>query len=164
MSRRKVSRRALCAIAASTALAASSVVVATAPASAEPGSNNGNVVFRDHFTFKVSHIEQEEHGDEFCDVPFLVLWEGQSTITDMTTVRRGDAYYSSYQTSQINRYTNLDTGASFQDRVSFSWKDQKVDIDENGFLTATWQDRLGWKLFDQNGKLVGVDAGWSGTP
>lgn len=159
MSHRSISRRGWCAAAAATALAASTTVAASAPAGAAPGENQGNIVFRDHFTFNESHIEQEEHGDEFCDVPFIVLWEGKGTVTDMTMVRRGDRYFGSFKVTSSNTYTNVETGASFHDLSSFSWKDQKIDIDDSGILTATWADRLGWKLFDQDGKLVGVDAG-----
>lgn len=160
MSHPSSSLRGWCAAAAATALAASTIVAASAPAGAAPGENQGNIVFRDHFSFDDSHIEQEEHGDEFCtDIPFLVLWEGRGTITDMFMVRQGDRYFGSFKVTNTNTYTNLETGVSFHDRSSFGWKDQKIEIDEDGILTATWQDRLGWKLFDQNGKLVGVDAG-----
>ena len=45
------------------------------------------------------------------------------------------------------------------DRVSFSTKDQKLAWDEDGNLVIAAMDRLGYKLFDGSGKLVGVDAG-----
>ena len=148
-------RRTVASAAGVTALCATALLAA-APASAESG---GNVLFRDHFTFDESHIEQEEHGDEFCDVPYLVLWEGRGSITEMETVRRGDRYFFSFHSSQSASYTNLETGVSFSERSSFGVRDQKVDIDEDGILTATVQDHISWKLFDPDGRLVGVDAG-----
>lgn len=148
-------RRTVASAAGVTALCATALLAA-APASAEPG---GNVVFRDHFTFDESHIEQEEHPDDFCDVPYLVLWEGKGVITDMVTVRRGDLFFASFKVTQTNRWTNLDSGESFFERTHFSFRDQKVAIDDDGILTATVQDHISWKLFGPDGRLVGVDAG-----
>jgi len=148
-------RRAVASAAGVTALCATALLAA-APASAETG---GNVVFRDHFSFDDSHIEQEEHPDDFCDVPFLVLFEGRGTITDMVTVRRGDRFFASLTVTQTNRWTNVETGESFHERTHFSFRDQKVAIDEDGILTATVQNHISWKLFGPDGRLVGVDAG-----
>ncbi|KGN30407.1 hypothetical protein N802_07115 [Knoellia sinensis KCTC 19936] len=157
----RLTRRVLPAALSVSALAATILISASAPASAAPGENNGNVVFRNHQTFKDSHIEQEEHGDEFCpDVPFDVRWDGNITVTDMVQTKgRGDFEYFSFKFSGSNTYTNLETGATFHDRVSFRSSDQKARFNEDGTLSLTIMDRLGWKLFDGNGKLVGVDAG-----
>lgn len=158
MSQRQV-RRTAASAAGVTALCATALLAA-APATAEPG---GNVVFRNHFTFDESHIEQVEHPGEFCDVPYLVLWEGHGTVTDMESVRRGDRYFVSFKVTQMQRWTNVETGASFFERTHFGFRDQKVDIDDDGILTATVQDHVSWKLFDGDGKLLGVDAGVSST-
>jgi hypothetical protein len=133
------------------------LAVALAPLAAA----GGNVVFRDHFTFKDSHIEQVEHGADFCpDVPFLVLWEGRGTITEMAVTRGDDDLeYFRFHVSDENRYTNTETGASFRDVNSFSSKDQKLAFDEDGNLVIDGMDRFSSKLFDQNGRLVAVASG-----
>ena len=51
---------------------------------AVPAQADGNTVFREHFTGKDSHIEQEAH-DDFCVLPFLVRWSGRFTVTETVT-------------------------------------------------------------------------------
>ena len=161
MSHRSMSRRGWCAAAAATALTATATVAASAPAGAAPGENRGNVLFREHFIDRTSHIEQEEHGDEFCsEVPFLVRFDGQATFTFTDKAKgRGDLIYVSFHTSQKNTWTNVETGASFHEQVSLTSTDQKLRVGDDGLLTIDIMDKIGWKLFDDNGKLVGVDAG-----
>ena len=130
-----------------------------------PAQAEGNVVFRDHFTIKDSHIEQEAHGDEFCDVPFLVRWDGILTVTE-TVIRKGggDLEYFSFHISAHNTYTNVETGVSFRDFTTFSGRDQKLTWNDDGTLTVDFVDRFSTKLFSPDGNLVGIDAGtFAGT-
>ena len=130
----------------------------TALALSVPAQAAGNVVFRDHFTIKDSHIEQETH--EFCDVPFLVRWDGSLTVTE-TVIRKGggDLEYSSFHVSNRESFTNVETGASFRSHVTFSGRDQTLTWNDDGTLTVNAMDRFSSKLFDSDGKLVAIDAG-----
>lgn len=124
---------------------------------------SGNVVFRSHETLKDSHIEQETH--DFCDVPFLVLWEGRVTITETGIARGGgELEYFSIHVSAEDTFTNLATGASFRSVDTFNGRDQKLTLNADGTLTVKFMDRFSSKLFGSDGKLVGVDAGtFAGT-
>ena len=132
--------------------------LASALAVSVPAQAAGNVVFRDHFTIKDSHIEQETH--DFCDVPFLVRWDGSLTVTE-TVIRKGggDLEYSSFHLSTRESFTNVETGASFRHHVAFSGRDQKLTWNDDGTLTVNAMDRFSTKLFDPDGKLVAIDAG-----
>ena len=139
--------------------------LATVLAMSVPAQAEGNVVFRDHVTETVSHIEQEAHGDEFCDVPFLVRFDARVTVTEMI-IRKGggDLEYYSFRISARNTYTNVETGVSFSDITTFADRDQKVAWNDDGTLTVDFMDTFSTKLFGPDGKLVGVDAGtFAGT-
>lgn len=139
------------------ALCAGVLTLALAPVAAA----SGNVAFRFHETFKESHIEQEEHGDEFCpDVPFLVRWEGRGTVTEMGILRGGgELEHFSFHLSAENTYTNVETGASFRTLDTFRGGDQKLTLNADGTITIDFMDRFSSKLFGSDGKLVGLDAG-----
>jgi hypothetical protein len=126
---------------------------------AVPAQADGNTVFRDHFTGKDSHIEQEAH-DDFCVLPFLVRWSGRFTVTDTVTRKSGgDLEYGSFHVSSRDNWTNVDTGATFFTIGSFSTRDQKLTWNEDGTLSVDAMDRFSNKLFDGDGKLVAIDAG-----
>ena len=150
-------RHAVTAAAATVALAVPVVLTTAGAASAAAG---GNVLFRDHVIDRQSHIEQVQHPGEFCpDVPFLVRFDGQISLTDTARTRKNGFDYYSFHATAKNTWTNLETGASFHEQTSFSTRDQKLVFDADGNLVITIMDRIGWKLFDGDGKLVGVDAG-----
>lgn len=139
------------------ALCAGALAVTLAPFAAA----EGNVVFRNHITDKVSHIEQEEHGPDFCpDVPFLVRFDASFTVTE-TGIRKGggDLEYFRFHIAQRATYTNVETGASFHEISKFTGSDQKLTLNDDGTLTVTFMDRFSNKLFDDNGKLVAIDTG-----
>lgn len=144
-------------------LLALGAALATVIAVSVPAQAEGNVVFRDHFSIKDSHIEQETH--EFCDVPFLVRWDGIVTVTE-TIIRKGggDLEYFSFHISSRNTYTNVETGVSFRDFTTFNGRDQKLSWNDDGTLTVNFMDRFSTKLFAPDGTLVGIDAGtFAGT-
>lgn len=150
--RLRMPRRWLAALSATAALVGSALVAAPAAAA-------GNVVFRDHMRVEDSHIEQEFHED-FCDVPFLVLWEGSGVLKEMATTRRDDSlWYFKFHITIEDVYTNLDTGASFRVLNTFTGGDQKLSWDADGNLVVDGMDRFSSKLFDSEGKLVAVNAG-----
>ena len=134
--------------------------LATVLAVSVPAQAGGNVVFRNHVTEKVSHIEQEEHPGEFCDVPYLVRYDASVTVTEML-IRKGggDLEYFSFHISARETYTNVDTGVSFRHDVVFSGRDQKLTLNDDGTLTVTAMDRFSEKVFDPDGKLVAHEAG-----
>jgi hypothetical protein len=126
---------------------------------AVPAQAEGNTVFRDHFSMKDSHIEQEAH-DDFCDVPFLVRWSGRFTVTETVTRKGGgELEYGSFHSSASDTWTNVETGASFHTIGSFSTRDQKLTWNGDGTLSVAAMDRFSTKLFDGDGKLVAIDAG-----
>lgn len=137
------------------AIAAGVMAIALAPV-----AEASNVVFRNHIVTQESHIEQEEHGDDFCDVPFLVLWEGSLTLTEsVITKGNGDLEYFSFHISTRETFTNLESGATFHTITTFSGRDQKLTLNDDGTLSVQAMDRFSSKLFGPDGKLVGVDAG-----
>ena len=136
------------------ALCAGALTVVLAPWAAA----SGNVVFRSHETFKDSHVEQETH--EFCDVPFLVRWDGRVTVTETGIARGGgELEYYSIHVSAEDTFTNVETGVSFRSVDAFSGRDQKLTLNADGTLTVEFMDRFSSKLFGSDGKLVGLDAG-----
>jgi hypothetical protein len=136
------------------ALCAGALTVVLAPFAAA----SGNVVHRSHDTLRDSHIEQETH--EFCDVPFLVRWDGRVTITETIIARGGgELEYFSIHISAEDTFTNVETGASFRAVDTFNGRDQKLTLNADGTLTVEFMDRFSSKLFGSDGKLVGVDAG-----
>ena len=139
------------------ALCAVALSVVLAPFAAA----SGNVVFRTHETFKDSHIEQEEHGPEFCpEVSFLVRWEGRVTVTETGIARGGgELEYFSIHVSAEDTFTNVETGASFRSVDAFNGRDQKLTLNADGTLTVEFMDRFSSKLFGTDGKLIGLDAG-----
>lgn len=139
-------------------LLALGAALATALAMAVPAQAEGNVVFRNHLTIRDSHIEQETH--EFCDVPFLVRWDGSLTVTETVTRRGGgDLEYFAFHISTRETFTNVETGTSFRSIRTFSGRDQKLTWNDDGTLTVNAMDRFSNKLFDADGKLVAIDAG-----
>lgn len=137
------------------ALSAVALSVMLAPFAAA----SSNVVFRSHETLKDTHIEQEEH-DDFCDVPFLVRWEGRVTITETGIARGGgDLEYFSIHVSAEDTFSNVETGASFRSVDTFNGRDQKLTLNADGTLTVDFMDRFSSKLFGSDGKLLGLDAG-----
>lgn len=134
--------------------------LATTLAVSVPAQAEGNVVFRDHVTEQISHIEQEEHGDEFCDVPYLVRFDATVTVTEMI-IRKGggDLEYFRFHVSSRETYTNVETGVSFRVVNTFTGSDQKLTWNDDGTLTVKAMDRFSSKLFDSDGKLVAIDAG-----
>jgi len=139
------------------ALCAGVMTIALAPVAAA----SGNVVFRSHETLKDSHIEQEEHGDEWCpEVSFLVRWDGRVTITETGIARGGgELEYFSFHVSAEDTFTNVESGASFRSVNTFNGRDQKLTLNPDGTLTVDFMDRFSSKLFGSDGKLVGLDAG-----
>ena len=125
-----------------------------------PFAQASNVVFRNHIVEQESHIEQEEHGDDFCDVPFLVLFEGRLSLTEFAITKgNGDLEYFSFHVSTRETFTNMETGASFRVITTFSGRDQKLTLNDDGTLSVQAMDRFSTKLFGSDGKLVGIDAG-----
>lgn len=137
--------------------------LATVLAVSLPAQAEGNVVFRNHVTEKESHIEQEEHPGEFCEVPFLVRYDANLTVTE-TAIRKGggDLEYFSFHISARETYTNVETGVSFGHDVTFNGRDQKLTLNEDGTLTVNAMDRFSEKVFDPDGKLVAHEAGIRG--
>ena len=144
-------------------LLAPMAAMATVFAMSVPAQAGGNVVFRNHVTEKQSHIEQEEHPGEFCEVPFLVRFDATLTVTEaVIRTGGGDLEYFSFHISARETYTNVETGVSFRHDVTFGGRDQKLTLNDDGTLTVNAMDRFSEKVFNPEGKLVAHEAGIRG--
>ncbi|MGH8827010.1 MAG: hypothetical protein ACRDVZ_05270, partial [Jiangellaceae bacterium] len=128
-------------LAAATGVAASTALVGGAVA--------GPPLEQEHFDDTVTHIEQEEHGDEFCpDIPFLVLFEGQAKGY-FSIKQHGDGFaYFAAHVRVSDTYTNLDTGRSMRIDAAFSDRDLKITDNGDGTITITGQCTGRQKVFD----------------
>ena len=98
------------------------------------------VVFKEHFEFTDSHIEQEEHGDEFCpDVEFLVLFEGEVRVSPSSRPRAAGRSRTSRTASRTSVYTNLDNGKSLTFMSQGRAADRKIVDNDDGTITISFQ-------------------------
>ena len=124
------------------------------PASAEQLEN-------DHFTFVDSHIEQEEHGLDFCGgtIEFPVLWQGEGKVF-VHAVRRGDGLvYFADKFHAVESYTNTLNGKSLTFDTTSRGGDQKVVDNGDGTLTITFKSTGRTFVYGPDGERLFVDAG-----
>ena len=133
------------------------------------------VVFKEHFEFTDSHIEQEEHGDEFCpDVEFLVLFEGEVTgFSFVKTKGSGPFPYFADRFQDTSVYTNLDNGKSLTFMSQGRAADRKIVDNDDGTITISFQFTGRTFVYGPDGARLFVDTGqvrseflidYNGTP
>jgi hypothetical protein len=133
------------------------------------------VVEKEHYAFTDSHIEQDEHGDEFCpNVDFLVLFEGEiSGMLLVKTKGSGPFPYFADRFHVRDVYTNLENGKTFTLDTVGRVSDQRIVDNGDGTITITVKDTARLHVYGPNGKRLFIDVGqirfdvlidYNGTP
>lgn len=149
------------------------VAVALASILAVP-SAGAKVVEKEHFSFTESHIEQEEHGPDFCqNVDFLVLFEGKIRgFTLIKTKGSGPFPYFAETHRFDETYTNLENGKSLRIVTRGRSADQRIVDNGDGTITLTVKDTGVRRIIGPDGQRL-VESGqfaarividYNGTP
>jgi hypothetical protein len=151
------------------------IVAAAAASTMIAPSANARVVFKEHYTDTQSHIEQEEHGDEFCpNVEFPVLFEGEirGTLLVKTKGSGPFPYFADhFQTTDV--YTNLENDKSLTIVSNSRFADQTIVDNGDGTITITVKGTGRQFAYGPDGNRLFVDAGqtqfsfvidYNGTP
>lgn len=145
-------RRAAVAAAAAAA-APLGVAAMVTPASAEQIEK-----FHDEFTD--SHVEQEEHGEEFCGGGFSapVLWEGVFEFRGPGVVRGDGLVYFGESVRVVQTWSNTETGATYVDTTKTRGGDWRITDNGDGTLTIVFADR-GAHTVKADDEVIAREAG-----
>jgi hypothetical protein len=139
-------------------------IFAAAVASAMIGpSADARVESKEHYEFTESHIEQEEHGDEFCpNVEFLVLAdvEVEGTLL-IKTKGSGPHPYFADRVRITEAYTNLENGKTLTQVGSTRVADQRIVDNGDGTITITAKRTGRIIVHGPDGDRLFIDAGQS---
>ncbi|MGH3508535.1 MAG: hypothetical protein ACRDO2_15155 [Nocardioidaceae bacterium] len=138
-------------------------------------TSSAKLLEQEHYSFSVSHIEQEEHGDEFCpNVGFPVLFEGEvSGMLLVKTKGSGPFPYFADRFHLHDVYTNLENGKTFTLDTVSRFSDQSIVDNGDGTITITVKDTARVHVYGPDGKRLFIDVGqirfellidYNGTP
>ncbi|HET6665700.1 MAG TPA: hypothetical protein VFG98_00310 [Intrasporangium sp.] len=158
--------RTLAALGATVALA--TPLIAAAPASAR-------IIEHEHNAEFVSHIEQEEHGDEFCpNVDFPVLFTGDFREHVMVKTKGSSPFpYFSQNFRTEDTYTNTENDKSLRLLTVFNGSAPRITDNGDGTITVVFADKARTHAFGPDGERLFVDTGqfratllidYNGTP
>ena len=136
---------------------------------------SGRVIEHQHFTFTDSHIEQEEHGDEFCpNVEFLVLYEIEARGMALVKTKGSSPFpYFAEVIKTDETYTNLENGKTLRFLSVARNGDQSIVDNGDGTITLTFKRVARVQVFGPDGTKLFVDSGqfraelvidYNGTP
>lgn len=136
---------------------------------------DAKLVSKEHYAFTESHIEQEEHGADFCpNVPFPVLFEGDTRGTLLVKTKGSGPFpYFADRFQDTAVFTNTENGKSLTQKSVSRFADQTIVDNGDGTITITVFASGGSRGYDANGKLVLRDPGqlrfafdidYNGTP
>ena len=135
-------------------------VLLAATVVAAPAASAGQVV-NEHYSFFESHIEQEEHGDEFCGgtIEFPV----RSDVTAegfFHGVRRGNGLvYFADRFMVTESYTNVLNDKSLTHEIVGRNGDQVIVDNGDGTLTITFKFTGRTNIYGPDGTLLFRDVG-----
>lgn len=114
----------------------------------------------DHWSDHIEHIEQVEHGAEWCpDVPFDVLYTEDSNGT-FRFVQHGDGnYYGASSVTSDFSWTNVETGATLSATSHGNDKDLLVTDNGDGTVTIEVQFTGPTTYYDDDGNRLFMDVG-----
>jgi hypothetical protein len=141
-------------------LAAPAVVLLAATLVAPPVAT-ADQVENDHYSFTDSHIEQEEHGDDFCGgtVEFPVRYD-VTAEGFFHGVRRGDGLvYFADMFRVVESYTNVLNGKSLTQRRAGRYGDVSIVDNRDGTLTITFKFTGRTHVIGPDGDLLFRDVG-----
>lgn len=140
-------------------LSAAALTLASAAVLLGPAAD-GEVVVRERFVIDDDHIEQVEHGAEWCpQVPFLVRFQGTGRGSFLG-VRRGDGlvYFADHVRIRES-YTNVQNGKSLSQKIAVNSKDQTIVDNGDGTLTIIFKVTGRTFVYGPDGSRLFVDAG-----
>lgn len=136
---------------------------------------DAKLVFKEHFSFTDSHIEQEEHGDDFCpNVEFLTLYEIEARGMDVVKLKGQSPFpyfASNFKFHEV--YTNLENGKTFTLLTVGRDADQQIVDNGDGTITITFQGVGRTHVIGPDGDRLFSDTGqfrfvavvdYNGTP
>jgi hypothetical protein len=140
--------------------AAPAVVLLAATLVAPPVAT-AEQVENDHYSFTESHIEQEEHGDDFCGgtVEFPVRYD--ATVDGFFHgVRRGDGLvYFADVFRVVESYTNVLNDKSLTQRTAGRRGDASIVDNGDGTLTITFRFTGRTHVIGPDGDVLFRDVG-----
>jgi hypothetical protein len=132
-------------------------------------------LFHEHFSFTDSHIEQDEHGSDFCpDIEFLVRYDAEVRGLDMGKLKGNNPfpYFSSnFKANEI--YTNLENGKTFRLATVGRDNDQRIVDNGDGTISITFKHVGRTHAYGPDGRRLFSDSGqflaqavvdYNGTP
>ncbi len=139
------------------------MVAAAAASAVIAPSADARVVSKEHYTDTQSHIEQEEHGADFCpNVDFLVLFEGEIRGTFLAKTKgSGPFAYFADHFQDTSVYTNLENGKTLTIVSNTRAADQTIVDNGDGTITITAKATGRSFAYGPDGNRLFVDAGQS---
>ena len=138
-------------------------------------TSSAKLLEHEHFSFSDSHIEQEEHGDEFCpNVEFLTLYEIEARGLDVVKLKGQSPFpyfASNFKFHEV--YTNLENGKTFTLLTVGRDADQRIVDNGDGTITITFQSVGRTHVIGPDGDRLFSDSGqfrfvavldYNGTP
>jgi hypothetical protein len=151
------------------------MVAAAAASAVIAPSADARVVSKEHYAFTESHVEQEEHGADFCpNVEFPVLSESdvEGTLLIKTKGSGPHGYFADrFRATHV--YTNLENGKSLTSVSDTRVADQTIVDNGDGTITITAKGTGRTFTYGPDGNRLFVDAGqirfsfvidYNGTP
>jgi hypothetical protein len=140
------------------ALGATAVLTATTM-TANPAA--ARILEHEHFQGTESHIEQEEHGDEFCpNVTFDVLWTGDFSEHVLIKAKGSSPapYFASNFREQAT-YTNVENDKSLGISTVFNGRDLQITDNGDGTLTIVFIGTGRTQTYGPDGERLFLDTG-----
>jgi hypothetical protein len=136
---------------------------------------DAKLVSKEHYAFTESHIEQEEHGADFCpNVPFPVLFEGDTRGTLLVKTKGSGPFpYFADRFQDTAVFTNTENGKSLTQKSVSRFADQTIVDNGDGTITITVKGTGRNHVFGPDGTRLFVDSGqfqfdilidYNGTP
>ncbi|WP_438853566.1 hypothetical protein [Agromyces sp. M3QZ16-3] len=118
--------------------------------------------FVDHWTDHIEHIEQVEHGDDWCPadvVPFDVLYVEDAWGTFRFQQRGDGQYYGGSTFTSHGSWTNVENGKTFSFSRNGLDKDRKVTDNGDGTITIEGLSTGPTTYYGPDGERKFLDTG-----
>ena len=139
-----------------------------------PSTASGRVIDNEKYQFTVSHIEQEEHGADFCqNVEFLVRYQAEVEGRLLIKTANGPFPYFADRFQSTETYTNLENDKTLTHVFATRNADQRIVDNGDGTITITVKSTGRDFVYGPDGSRLFVDAGqfqfqivvdYNGTP
>jgi hypothetical protein len=123
-------------------------------------SASGRIIESERYHFTDSHIEQEEHGSDFCpNVEFLVLSEVEAEGRLLIKTANGPFPYFVDRFQATESHTNLENSKTLTQVHVTRSADQRIVDNGDGTITITIKNTGRNFVYGPDGNQLFIDAG-----